>query len=50
MGTVPNGANGFKFTYKLEQGISKIQGAVKILKDMNYPQEMIDNIENSRSG
>jgi len=50
MGTVSNGANGFKFTYKLEPGISKIQGAVKILKDMNYPQEMIDNIENSRSG
>jgi hypothetical protein len=50
MGTVPNGDNGFKMTYKLEQGISKIQGAVKILKDMNYPQEMIDTIENSRSG
>jgi len=50
MGTVPNGENGFKMTYKLEPGISKIQGAVKILKDMNYPQEMIDTIENSRSG
>lgn len=50
MGTVPNGPNGFKFTYLLEPGISKIQGALKILKDMNYPQEMIDNIENSRSG
>jgi hypothetical protein len=50
MGTVSHGATGFKFTYKLEQGISKIQGAVKILKDMNYPQEMIDTIENSRSG
>jgi hypothetical protein len=50
MGTLPNGANGFKMTYKLEPGISKIQGAIKILKDMNYPQEMIDTIENSRSG
>jgi DNA mismatch repair ATPase MutS len=50
MGTVSHGATGFKFTYKLEPGISKIQGAVKILKDMNYPQEMIDTIENSRSG
>ena len=50
MGTVPNDVGGFKMTYKLEPGISKIQGAIKILKDMNYPQEMIDSIENSRSG
>lgn len=50
MGTVSIGTAGFKFTYKLEPGISKIQGAIKILKDMNYPQEMIDTIENSRSG
>jgi hypothetical protein len=50
MGTVANATGGFKFTYLLEPGISKIEGAVKILKDMNYPQEMIDTIENSRSG
>jgi len=50
MGTTSNGPAGFKFTYLLEHGISKIEGAVKILKDMNYPQEMIDTIENSRSG
>lgn len=36
---------GYRFTYKLETGISKIQGAMKILKDMNYPQEMLDNIK-----
>lgn len=35
---------GYRFTYKLETGISKIQGAIKILKDMDYPQEMLDNI------
>jgi hypothetical protein len=35
---------GYRFTYKLEPGISKIQGAMKILKDMDYPQEMLDNI------
>jgi hypothetical protein len=33
---------GYRFTYKLEEGISKIQGAMKILKDMDYPQEMLD--------
>lgn len=49
MGTVQH-ETGFKFTYKLEPGISKIQGAIKILKDMNYPQEMIDTIEQSKSG
>jgi DNA mismatch repair ATPase MutS len=37
-------SSGYKYTYKLEPGISKIQGAMKILKDMNYPQEMLDNI------
>jgi DNA mismatch repair ATPase MutS len=36
---------GYRFTYKLETGISKIQGAMKILKDMDYPQEMLDNIQ-----
>ena len=36
---------GYRFTYKLETGISKIQGAMKILKDMDYPQEMLDNIK-----
>lgn len=49
MGTVQH-ETGFKFTYTLEPGISKIQGALKILKDMNYPQEMIDTLENSKSG
>ena len=35
---------GYRFTYRLEEGISKIQGAIKILKEMNYPQEMLDSI------
>ena len=38
-------AGGYRFTYLLEPGISKIQGAMKILKDMDYPQEMLDNIQ-----
>ena len=39
-------ANGeFKFTYALEPGISEIQGAIKILKDMDYPAEMIQHME-----
>jgi len=45
MGVKPTDANGgYQFTYKLEHGISKIQGAMKILKDMSYPEEMLDMI------
>jgi DNA mismatch repair ATPase MutS len=33
----------FEYTYLLEKGISKIKGGLKILKDMNYPQEILDN-------
>jgi len=36
----------FKYTYKLKRGISSIQGAVEILKKMNYPAEIIESIEN----
>ena len=39
-----NGA--FKYTYKMKKGISKIQGAVKILEQMDYPKEIIDNVKN----
>jgi energy-coupling factor transporter ATP-binding protein EcfA2 len=33
-----------EYTYKIKKGISKIQGALKVLKDMKYPEEIIDNI------
>ena len=33
-----------QYTYKIKKGVSKIQGAIKVLKDMNYPDEIIDNI------
>ncbi len=35
--------NNFEYTYLLEQGISKVKGGLKVLKDMNYPQEILDN-------
>jgi hypothetical protein len=34
-----------KYTYKMKRGISKIQGAIKILEQMNYPDEIIDNVK-----
>ena len=39
-----NGA--FDYTYKIKKGISKIKGAIRVLKDMDYPCEIIDTIEN----
>lgn len=33
----------FKYTYKMLSGISTIKGGIKVLIDLNYPQEIIDN-------
>jgi hypothetical protein len=33
-----------EYTYKIVKGISKIQGAVRILEQMNYPKEIIDEV------
>ena len=33
----------FEYTYLIEKGISKIKGGLKVLKDMNYPKEILDN-------
>jgi DNA mismatch repair ATPase MutS len=37
----------FEYTYKMKKGISKIQGAVKILESMNYPEEIMNTIKES---
>jgi|UniRef100_A0A6C0IN88 hypothetical protein len=36
----------FHYRYKIKKGISKIKGATRVLKDMNYPDEIIRSIEN----
>ena len=33
-----------KYTYKIKRGISKVQGAICILKDMDYPVEILEQI------
>jgi len=33
----------FEYTYLIEEGISKVKGGLKVLKDMNYPKEILDN-------
>ena len=38
--------NKISYTYKMKKGISKVQGALLILEDMNYPNEILDSIKN----
>ena len=35
----------FEYTYKLVEGISKIKGGLKVLKDMNYPKEILSTFK-----
>jgi DNA mismatch repair ATPase MutS len=45
MDALSNSDNGdIEYTYKIKKGVSKIQGAIKVLKDMKYPDEIIENI------
>lgn len=39
------GNGDFDYTYKMKKGISKIKGALRVLKDMDYPKEIIRTIE-----
>jgi len=32
----------FKYTYEIEKGISTVHGGMKVLRDMNYPKEIIE--------
>jgi putative IMPACT (imprinted ancient) family translation regulator len=42
MKTVKMGED-FNYTYLLDKGISTVRGGIKVLHDMNYPKEIIDN-------
>jgi len=37
------GGDNFEYTYLLEGGISQVKGGIKVLIDMDYPQEILDN-------
>ena len=41
-----NDDKSFDYTYKLTKGISTIKGGIRVLKDMQYPDEIINTIEN----
>ena len=36
--------NSFEYTYKLVKGISTVKGGLKVLSDMNYPNEILQNL------
>jgi DNA mismatch repair protein MutS len=44
MDTIENEKEQFQYTYKLKDGISKVKGGMKVLRDMNYPNEIISQL------
>lgn len=45
METTLNEVGNCVFHYKIKKGISKIRGALSVLRQMNYPKDIIENIE-----
>jgi hypothetical protein len=43
----PSSEGKYQFTYKIAPGISKIEGAIQILENMEYPDEMLETIRNT---
>ena len=37
----------FNCSYKIKKGVSKVKGGLKVLKDLEYPEEIIKNIEDT---
>ena len=35
----------FEYTYKIKKGVSKVKGALKVLKDLEYPDTIITNMK-----
>lgn len=44
MDVICNTNGELKYTYKLKKGISSIEGGIQILKQMDYPKEIIEHI------
>ena len=44
MDTIEDEKEQFKYTYQLKNGISKVKGGMKVLRDMNYPNEIINQL------
>ena len=35
--------NNFNYTYKVVSGISNVKGGIKVLKDLDFPKEIISS-------
>jgi hypothetical protein len=35
-----------RYTYKIGRGVSKVQGAFSVLREMGYPTEILETIRN----
>jgi DNA mismatch repair protein MutS len=46
MDAIEDETGDIKYTYQLVKGVSKIQGAVKVLREMEYPTEILEEIAN----
>lgn len=43
-----NGGKELEYTYKMVKGISNVEGAINVLKTLEYPQKIIDFFENGK--
>ena len=46
MTTIKTPSGDLEYTYKFEKGVSKVKGALKVLKDLNYPASILDCAQN----
>ena len=46
MKVIENDDGKLQYTYKVKKGISNVQGAICILEDMKYPNEIINDVKN----
>jgi len=44
MDAIEDASGDIQYTYRLVKGISKIQGAIKVLREMKYPEEILQEI------
>ena len=42
-----NNTQELKHTYLLKNGINELKGGIEVLKQMNYPKDILDTIKNN---
>jgi DNA mismatch repair ATPase MutS len=49
MKTIIDNNNNFEYTYVIDSGISNIKGGIKVLRDMNYPTEILNLAQTNKN-